>query len=116
MKVVSALKPLCKDCYIVRRGKHLYMRCRTQPRHKRRQGFATLNYLAPANFTPIEGNYPDGHFLAEGAEDCETAEVRDLLAASRCSHCAKSLSLDMSARIKVKQDFLKLVEESGNDK
>jgi len=43
MKVVTALKPLCKDCYIVRRGKRLYMRCKSQPRHKRRQGgFATL--------------------------------------------------------------------------
>ena len=116
MKVVSALKPLCKDCYLVRRGKHLYMRCRTQPRHKRRQGFATLNYYVPANSTLEAANYADGRLLAEGAEDCETAEVSDLLAGSRCTHCAKSLSLDMSARIKVKQDFLKLVEESGNDK
>jgi len=46
MKVVSALQKLCKDCYIVRRGKKLYMRCTAQPRHKRRQGFATLNYQA----------------------------------------------------------------------
>ena len=44
MKVVSALKLICEDCYIVRRGKRLYMRCRKHPRHKRRQGFSTLNY------------------------------------------------------------------------
>lgn len=49
MKVVSALQKLCKDCYIVRRGKKLYMRCTAQPRHKRRQGFATLNYQASQN-------------------------------------------------------------------
>lgn len=42
MKVVSSVKPICKDCYHVRRGKTLYLRCRTQPRHKRRQGFSTF--------------------------------------------------------------------------
>ena len=42
MKVVSSLRPICKDCYIVRRGKRLYMRCKTFPRHKRRQGFSSL--------------------------------------------------------------------------
>jgi len=36
MKVVSALKLLCEACYIVRRGKKLYLRCKSQPRHKRR--------------------------------------------------------------------------------
>lgn len=43
MKVVSSIKPICKDCFIVRRGKVLYLRCKTFPRHKRRQGkFSTL--------------------------------------------------------------------------
>jgi len=45
MKVVSALQKLCPDCYIVRRGKKLYLRCLSHPRHKRRQGFGTLNYM-----------------------------------------------------------------------
>ena len=44
MKVVSAIKRLCPDCYFMRRGKKLYLRCKTHPRHKRRQGFSTLNY------------------------------------------------------------------------
>jgi len=26
MKVVSSLKPICKDCFYVRRGKKLYIR------------------------------------------------------------------------------------------
>ena len=43
MKVVASLRPICKDCFMVRRGKTLYLRCKTQPRHKRRQGFSTLN-------------------------------------------------------------------------
>lgn len=42
MKVVSSLKRICADCYFVRRGKKLYMRCTTSPRHKRRQGFSTF--------------------------------------------------------------------------
>lgn len=46
MKVVASIKPICKDCYMVRRGKTLYLRCKSQPRHKRRQGkgggFSTL--------------------------------------------------------------------------
>ena len=47
MKVVSAIKKLCPHCYIVRRKKHLYLRCKVHPRHKRRQGgFSTLNYIA----------------------------------------------------------------------
>lgn len=44
MKVKASLKLACKDCFYVRRGKNLYIRCNTNPRHKRRQGFSTLNY------------------------------------------------------------------------
>jgi len=67
MKVVSALQRLCKDCFIVRRGKRLYMRCKSHPRHKRRQGFATLNYFQNAQVedsenTPIRKSY-DGFYL-----------------------------------------------------
>jgi ribosomal protein L36 len=48
MKVVSSLKRICPDCYFVRRGKKLYLRCTTSPRHKRRQGFSTLMYTGTA--------------------------------------------------------------------
>ena len=48
MKVVSSLKRICPDCYFVRRGKKLYLRCTTSPRHKRRQGFSTLLYPGTA--------------------------------------------------------------------
>ena len=43
MKVKASLKLACKDCYFVYRGKILYMRCTSNPRHKRRQGFSTIN-------------------------------------------------------------------------
>ncbi len=43
MKVKASLKLACQDCFYVRRGKNLYIRCTTNPRHKRRQGFSTLN-------------------------------------------------------------------------
>ena len=47
MKVVASLRPICKDCYMVRRGKTLYLRCKTFPRHKRRQGFSSLAVQQP---------------------------------------------------------------------
>ena len=80
MKVVSALKRLCKDCYVVRRGKKLYLRCKSSPRHKRRQGFSTLNYIAPAGSMlasrPMVKSY-DGFYvdsvLAELADDTNAA-------------------------------------------
>jgi ribosomal protein L36 len=49
MKVVSSLKRICPDCYYVKRGKKLYLRCTTSPRHKRRQGFSTLLYTGTAS-------------------------------------------------------------------
>ena len=76
MKVVSSLKRLCKDCYVVRRGKKLYLRCKTSPRHKRRQGFSTLNFIAPVD-SPEElravsksydGFYVDSVFQAGGSD------------------------------------------------
>jgi ribosomal protein L36 len=39
MKVRSAIKALCKDCYVVKRGKHRFVYCKKHPKHKQRQGF-----------------------------------------------------------------------------
>jgi len=39
MKVRSAIKKMCPDCYIVRRGKVRFVYCKTTPKHKQRQGF-----------------------------------------------------------------------------
>lgn len=41
MKVRSSIKAMCKNCYIVRRGKTRYVYCKTTPKHKQRQGFHT---------------------------------------------------------------------------
>lgn len=38
MKTKSSLKRRCKDCFIVRRRGHLFVFCKTNPRHKQRQG------------------------------------------------------------------------------
>lgn len=38
MKTKSALKKRCKDCYFVIRRGHLFVFCKTNPRHKQRQG------------------------------------------------------------------------------
>ncbi|KAK7204807.1 the prokaryotic ribosomal protein L36-like protein [Myxozyma melibiosi] len=38
IKVRSAVKKMCADCYIVRRKGRILVRCKTHPRHKQRQG------------------------------------------------------------------------------
>ncbi|MCH7828384.1 50S ribosomal protein L36 [Patescibacteria group bacterium] len=38
MKVRSTLKKICKDCKIVKRQRKLYVICKTNPKHKQRQG------------------------------------------------------------------------------
>ncbi|XP_074470447.1 large ribosomal subunit protein bL36m [Sebastes fasciatus] len=38
MKTKSALKRRCKDCFMVRRRGRLFVFCKTNPRHKQRQG------------------------------------------------------------------------------
>ncbi|XP_074543418.1 large ribosomal subunit protein bL36m [Halichoeres trimaculatus] len=38
MKTKTALRRRCKDCFFVRRRGHLYVFCKTNPRHKQRQG------------------------------------------------------------------------------
>ena len=45
MKVRSSIKAFCKYCYIVRRGKVNYVYCKSNPKHKQRQGFHTLSAL-----------------------------------------------------------------------
>ncbi|CDO57661.1 similar to Saccharomyces cerevisiae YPL183W-A RTC6 Protein involved in translation [Geotrichum candidum] len=38
MKVKSSVKKFCKACYIVRRKGRVYVYCKTNPKHKQRQG------------------------------------------------------------------------------
>jgi large subunit ribosomal protein L36 len=38
MRVRSSVKKRCEDCYIVRRGKINYVYCKSNGRHKQRQG------------------------------------------------------------------------------
>jgi ribosomal protein L36 len=59
MKVRSAIRKMCKDCYIVRRGKKLCVYCKENPKHKQRQGFHTL----------IAGNDSDMQFCCPCGED-----------------------------------------------
>jgi ribosomal protein L36 len=72
MKVVSSLKRICADCYFVRRGKKLYLRCTTSPRHKRRQGFST--FVMPGSGETIDES-------SQFEEEVHTG----------CFHCSKPL-------------------------
>jgi len=38
MKVQSSVKKRCRDCLVVRRRGRVYVVCKSNPRHKQRQG------------------------------------------------------------------------------
>ena len=38
MKVKSTIKKICRDCKSVKRGKVNYIICKSNPKHKQRQG------------------------------------------------------------------------------
>ncbi|MBI5405361.1 MAG: 50S ribosomal protein L36 [Candidatus Kerfeldbacteria bacterium] len=38
MKVRSSVKPMCKNCRVIRRKGRLVVICPTNPKHKQRQG------------------------------------------------------------------------------
>lgn len=38
MKVGASVKPICKDCKVIRRNGALRVICKSNPRHKQRQG------------------------------------------------------------------------------
>ena len=42
MKVRTSIKKICASCKTVRRGRKNFVICAANPRHKQRQGFATL--------------------------------------------------------------------------
>ena len=48
MKVRSALKLRCAHCYMVRRGKKMFVYCKEIPKHKQRQGY--FHTMARNNF------------------------------------------------------------------
>ena len=50
-------------------------------------------------------------FESNTAESCDS-EI-NFVSGSSCSHCAKPLIFDMSARIQAKQDFIEMVEEDS---
>ena len=52
------------------------------------------------------------------ATELDTAESSELnfVSGSSCSHCAKPLVFDMSARIKAKQDYIEMMEENEEEK
>lgn len=38
MKVKTSVKPICRDCKIIKRARIVRIICNTNPRHKQRQG------------------------------------------------------------------------------
>ena len=114
MKVVSSLKKICEDCYIVRRGKKLLLRCKTHPRHKRRQGkgkgmnFSTLNYTRGYQSLPLGfGNFESQIEFDEAMEE-ETGFISNfsLHHDNNQYQCAKPLPLmSVAKQFEVQQKF-----------
>ena len=38
MKVNPSVKPICEHCKVIRRNGHVMVICKSNPRHKQRQG------------------------------------------------------------------------------
>lgn len=38
MKIRASVKRICENCKIVRRGRKIYVICKSNPKHKQRQG------------------------------------------------------------------------------
>lgn len=38
MKVKASVKKVCRDCKVIRRHGHVMVVCKSEPRHKQRQG------------------------------------------------------------------------------
>lgn len=72
MKVVSALRKRCKDCKINRRGKKVYIRCETFPRHKQRQGFCTWTPMTFSSPVDIQNFQISGRELLVLNNLCST--------------------------------------------
>ena len=100
MKVKASLKLACADCFYVRRGKNLYIRCTTNPRHKRRQGFSTLNYQdTPQEQTMIDQfslhTLPTDHGQNPNSEH-----------GPACYHCKKAIRpLSLFRMIEIQNHF-----------
>lgn len=62
MKVRSAVKKMCKDCYLVKRKGKLFCYCKTDPRHKQRQGYhvSTIAHAYATSF-PRSSSNPIGN-------------------------------------------------------
>ena len=101
MKVKASLKLACADCYYVRRGKYLYIRCMANPRHKRRQGFSTLNYLP---HTPISMSPATIDNFQQGDQHEHQPN---------CYYCNKKVALPMQLHrvIEVQQAYAKFEAE-----
>lgn len=41
MRITTALKRLCRECKVVKRGKKVFVLCTANPKHKQRQKFST---------------------------------------------------------------------------
>ena len=82
MRVRSAVRRVCECCRIVRRKGRLYVYCSKNPRHKQRQGFATMAHAALADTQQCSGS---GCGCGCAPADAHPAAAAALL--ERCVQC-----------------------------
>lgn len=82
MRVRSAVRRVCECCRIVRRKGRLYVYCSKNPRHKQRQGFATMAHAALADTQQCSGSGCGCGCAPAGAHPAAAAALLE-----RCVQC-----------------------------
>mmetsp|Transcript_13016 Transcript_13016/g.25263 ORF Transcript_13016/g.25263 Transcript_13016/m.25263 type:complete len:116 (+) Transcript_13016:73-420(+) len=71
MKVRTAVRRLCRDCQVVRRKGRVRVICKSNPRHKQRQG---LHTLIADNMSPLDNSNSVANVNNAAAEVAEELE------------------------------------------
>ncbi|KNC45914.1 uncharacterized protein AMSG_00029 [Thecamonas trahens ATCC 50062] len=85
MKVRSSVRRICAACRVVKRKKKVFVVCKSNPRHKQRQGFATMasSSASPARFpSRLSADAFTGSVLADLEASIRMAKSKSLSAST----------------------------------
>mmetsp|Transcript_21325 Transcript_21325/g.37755 ORF Transcript_21325/g.37755 Transcript_21325/m.37755 type:complete len:114 (+) Transcript_21325:110-451(+) len=73
MKVRSAVRRMCRDCQVVKRRGRVHVVCKSNPKHKQRQGLHTMASGAQGAITnnAVLAGPPVGEDLVDTCPACE---------------------------------------------
>eukprot|EP00903_Cladosiphon_okamuranus_P012404 g11626.t1 len=81
MRVRSAVRRMCRDCYVVKKKRVVYIRCKSVKKHKQRQGFHTQ--AGGVSAFEGDGEGPGSHLHGFGA--CEHPQMPEVAAPWRAA-------------------------------